>query len=181
MDVKTVCLGLLTFGEATGYDLKKQFECSFSHFFSAGYGSIYPALAYLAKTNLVTCQEEHQDGKPDRKVYRITERGRERFQEALMQAEPSHKIRSEFLAMMFFAHLMPAAHIERILEHRLGEWEKLGACLDEFDPSGPSDLPVGVRFVGGFGRAVIAAAKKYVEENRHVLVEEQTARKAASA
>ena len=41
MDVKTVCLGMLTDGEASGYDLKKEFESSFSHFFAAGYGSSY--------------------------------------------------------------------------------------------------------------------------------------------
>ncbi len=40
MDVKTVCLGMLTDGAASGYDLKKQFESSFGHFFAAGYGSI---------------------------------------------------------------------------------------------------------------------------------------------
>ena len=49
MDVKTLCLGLLTAGEACGYDLKKTFESSFKHFFPAGYGSIYPALADLAE------------------------------------------------------------------------------------------------------------------------------------
>ena len=48
MDVKTVCLGMLSDGEASGYDLKKQFESSFGHFFAAGFGSIYPALSSLA-------------------------------------------------------------------------------------------------------------------------------------
>ncbi len=55
MDVKTLCLGLLTQGAASGYDLKKRFETCFRSFYSAGYGSIYPALAYLADTDLVTC------------------------------------------------------------------------------------------------------------------------------
>ena len=48
LDVKTLCLGLLSRGEASGYDLKKDFESLFRHFFPAGYGSIYPALAGLA-------------------------------------------------------------------------------------------------------------------------------------
>ena len=54
MDVKTVCLGMLTDGAASGYDLKKQFESTFGHFFAAGYGSIYPALSSLAGQGLVT-------------------------------------------------------------------------------------------------------------------------------
>lgn len=80
MDVKTVCLGMLTDGEASGYDLKKHFESSFGHFFAAGYGSIYPALASLAAHELVSCQCIPQDGKPDRKVYSITSAGRAALQ-----------------------------------------------------------------------------------------------------
>jgi len=68
MDVKTVCLGMLTDGEASGYDLKKHFESTFGHFFAAGYGSIYPALSSMADEGLVECREIPQDGKPDRKV-----------------------------------------------------------------------------------------------------------------
>ncbi len=75
MDVKTVCLGLLTFGEASGYDLKKHFDAAFEHFFSTGYGSIYPALASLAEEGLADCTAVPQAGRPDRKVYRITAAG----------------------------------------------------------------------------------------------------------
>ena len=67
---------MLTDGEASGYDLKKEFESSFSHFFAAGYGSIYPALSSLADQGLVDCEEIPQDGKPDRKLYQITVAGR---------------------------------------------------------------------------------------------------------
>ena len=62
MDVKTVCLGILTEGPASGYDLKKEFESTFGHFFAAGYGSIYPALSSLAEQGLVSCEEIAQDG-----------------------------------------------------------------------------------------------------------------------
>ena len=57
MDVKTLCLGMLSNKEACGYELKKTFESLFKHFFSAGYGSIYPALADLAASGLVECRE----------------------------------------------------------------------------------------------------------------------------
>ena len=77
MDVKTVCLGMLTEGPASGYDLKKEFESTFSHFFAAGYGSIYPALSALSESGLVDCEEIPQEGKPDRKVYRITDKGQQ--------------------------------------------------------------------------------------------------------
>ena len=76
MDVKTICLGVLCTREATGYDIKKHFETAFSHFFLAGFGSIYPALAELSDAGLVSCEERSSGGRPGRKVYRATEAGR---------------------------------------------------------------------------------------------------------
>ena len=92
MDVKTVCLGMLNDDEASGYDLKKHFESTFAHFFAAGYGSIYPALSSLAAAGLVDCREIAQDGKPDRKVYRITSAGRAHFLKALEKPAPKLRI-----------------------------------------------------------------------------------------
>lgn len=169
MDVKTVCLGLLTFGEASGYDLKKHFEASFDHFFATGYGSIYPALASLAEEGLVTCTEVAQEGKPDRKVYRITEAGRRRLGEALETGEPAHKLRSEFLATIYFAHLVSPERLEWLLNRRLAESDRL-LCYCDACPE-PEHSPAGVRFVKGFASAVILAAKKYIEEHRHLLTE----------
>ena len=54
MDVRTFCLGVLSLGDATGYEIKKQAEDGpFSHFYKAGFGSIYPALARLAADGAV--------------------------------------------------------------------------------------------------------------------------------
>ena len=115
---------MLTDGPASGYDMKKCFESSFGHFFPAGYGSIYPALATLARNGLVEFEEIPQDGKPDRKVYSITDKGREALMEGLSNPSPSHKIRSEFLATLWFAHLMEQQHIDAIIEDKLVEIEK---------------------------------------------------------
>lgn len=169
MDVKTVCLGMLTEGPASGYDLKKHFESTFGHFFAAGFGSIYPALGTLAEAGLVTCREVPQDGKPDRKVYRITEAGHEALMKALDNPAPSHKLRSEFLATMFFAHLMTPAQIDAVLGNRLREIDALLKTLDAIGLEEQEEWPSGARFVAGFGRAMANAGKKYIEGNREAL------------
>lgn len=169
MDVKTVCLGMLSDGEASGYDLKKHFESTFAHFFAAGYGSIYPALSSLARENLVECREIPQDGKPDRKVYRITATGLEYLRQALMDPNPGHKVRSEFLATMWFAHLMPPEHVATVLANRLREIERYVAMFEEFEASSTTDWSPGMRFVCGFGKAVTHTMKQYVVENAHLL------------
>jgi DNA-binding PadR family transcriptional regulator len=176
MDVKTVCLGMLTEGPASGYDLKKQFESSFAHFFAAGYGSIYPALASLAEQGLVECEEIPQEGKPDRKVYRISDAGRERLLEALQDTTPCHKIRSEFLAMMCFAHLMRPEDVEAVIDHRLEEIDSYKELFAELESDCMDDWPAGMRFVLGFGKALTEAKETYIKENRHLLTAEWDAK-----
>lgn len=169
MDVKTLCLGMLSFGEACGYDIKKRFEALFRHFYAAGYGSIYPALAELADAGLVTCRAVPQDGRPDRKVYRITGAGRREFAEALATTEPSHKLRSEFLAMIYFAELMDPRRLDTLLDDRLRQLREAEAHIAAIQRAWPAEAPVGARFVAGFGALLTKVAAEYIEQNRHML------------
>lgn len=169
MDVKTLCLGLLTIHEACGYDLKKTFESSFKHFFPAGYGSIYPALADLADSGLVSCREIPQIGKPDRKVYRITEAGEKAFIDSLNRTDPQHKLRSEFLAMIYFADQIDATRLADLLDDRV---QKLRETVEHIANSRSQENgthSAGASFVAGFGAVIAEAAAKYIESNRHLL------------
>ncbi len=91
MNVRTLCLGILTFQEATGYEIKKMVEDeAFSHFIDASYGSIYPALTKMMNEGLVSVRAEEQAGKPDKKVYSITQSGRDELATALA-VDPDRK------------------------------------------------------------------------------------------
>lgn len=173
VDVKTLCLGALTYGEASGYDIKKFFECTFSHFFVAGYGSIYPALADLTERGLVTCRAEPQEGKPDRKVYALTDAGREVFLKDLEETPPHHKVRSEFLVQMFFAHQMPRRRIAAIFEERLANIERSLEQIAEFEAENPDGRPPGAPgalFCAGFGKAVLRAAREHILKHRDKII-----------
>lgn len=173
MDVKTLCLGLLSLQEACGYDLKKEFESTFKHFFPAGFGSIYPALADLADAGLVSCRETPQDGKPDRKIYSITATGRTKFAEALENTNPQHKIRSEFLAMLYFADAMQPERVETLLNERIAELQKTISHINGIERQWGEDAPAGIRFVTGFGSVIAAAAKDYIQNNRDMLTSDE--------
>lgn len=175
MDVKTVCLGMLSSGPASGYDLKKQFESSFGHFFAAGYGSIYPALSGLAEQGYVTCMCIPQDGRPDRKVYEITDDGMSFLCNALENPTPCHKIRSEFLATLCFAHLMANAQIEAVLSHRLEEVDESLRMIDDLESKCGETWSPAMTFVAGFGKAMLTTSKDYIIENRHLLTKAATA------
>lgn len=170
MDVKTLCLGLLTGGDACGYDLKKTFETSFKHFFPAGYGSIYPALADLAAAGLVSCREIPQTGKPDRKVYRITEAGQRAFIEALNSMDPQHKLRSEFLAMIYFADRIDDDRLAGLLDDRVEKLRETVKQIENIQSTADGEPSMGAHFVAGFGAVIAEAAANYIERNRHMLV-----------
>ncbi len=169
MDVKTVCLGMLTDGPASGYDMKKCFESTFGHFFPAGYGSIYPALATLARNGHVEFEEIPQEGKPDRKVYSNTPSGRDELDKALANPNPTHRVRSEFLAMMCFAHLMTDEQINAVIDNKIQELSALMQIINELPTEEDGPLPKGTRFVAGFGHFVAASLTSYINDNRDML------------
>ena len=159
MDVKTLCLGVIAERPASGYEIKKLFDRAFRHFFAAGFGSIYPALAELAQAGLVTVESVDQERRPDKKVYRITAAGLDQLTTDLAAAEPRHKVRSEFLALLYFAHLLPPDRVAALLDGMVAQWsEVLAGDLAEDDAA----LTPGQRFARGYGRTVLSAAESYV-------------------
>ena len=169
MDVKTLCLGLLSLEDACGYDLKKNFETIFKYFFAAGYGSIYPALADLAEAGYVDCKEMPQNGRPVRTVYEITESGRKFFRNALDNERPAHKLRSDLLAMMYFADQLDANRLENLLDNRIKEFQDVTAHIEGLSEPRSANISAGALFVAGFSKAMAQAAANYIEENRHLL------------
>lgn len=169
MDVKSLCLGVLSLGDACGYDIKKYFETTFSHFHGASYGSIYPALAELTNEGLVTCREEPQEGRPDRKIYAITSGGRTAFNATLSKTPPRHRVRSEFLMLLYFAHLMPPHRLHAVLDQRLAELEASIESCKCFLEGPPEGVPPGALFATGLGHAVMTAAHEYLRTHRHAI------------
>ena len=163
MNIRTLCLGILQFGDATGYEIKKMVEEDmFNHFIEASYGSIYPALTRMSQDGLVTCREEVQSGKPDKKVYSITDEGRAELVRTLGAAPRPDKFKSEFLFVMLLADLLPQDHIAAVYDQRIHdmrtELEQMRACA-----CAPGSEHEGSRFVTGYGIAVYEAAIAYLE------------------
>ncbi len=165
MNVRTLCLGILSLRDATGYEIKKMVEEGvFSHFIDASFGSIYPALAQMLKEGLVSVRTETQPGRPERKVYSITERGRAALHEAVNTDPAPDKFKSEFLFQMLFMDRIDPAHLAVIydayIEEQEEELRRLEACA--------CDLPdhAGARFVNDFGRVMLTTAIEFLKSRR---------------
>jgi DNA-binding PadR family transcriptional regulator len=169
MDVKSLCLAILSRGDASGYEIRKELaEGVFGVFYDAGYGSIYPALSRLAAEKLVTVRELEQDKRPDKKLYRITPIGRLALLNALRAQPTPDKFRSDFMMITLFAHLLPARDIDALVVARIADLrQKLEQCRDALS----GEPSAGERFVCGYGEAMYRASIEYLEEHRHELLQ----------
>lgn len=171
MDAKTLCLGVLLRGEASGYEIKKAFEEGpFSHFHQTSFGSIYPALNALSAEGLITGRAQAQDKRPDKKLYSITAKGRDALIAALMIEPAPDVMRSDFLFILSFAQYLPPARVDQLIDQRIAWYREAlarmeGCACNETIPAGPA-------FVRGMGIAVYRAAADYLEANREQLIAE---------
>ena len=162
MNIRTLCLGILSFQEASGYEIKKEIEEGmFSHFIDASFGSIYPALSQLNLEGLVTVRAEEQTGRPDKKVYSVTEAGRAALAKGLLVIPARDKYKSEFLFEMLFKDMVPAAHVRLAIEKQLHDLREDIGRMSECRQLG--SVPEGQEFCMGYGEAVLSASIKYLE------------------
>ena len=119
MSLKHAILGFLEFGPKTGYDLKKTFDRSVAGFWPAQHSQIYSTLARLEQDGFVTMRVVPQTGKPDRKVYTITEKGRGEMHEWLLGSIPTVYPRSTFQVQLFFLGLLSKEEALGVLRTRL--------------------------------------------------------------
>lgn len=122
-------LGILTHGPQSGYDIKKRIGESIGYFWQESYGQLYPSLKSMVQKGLVTMHVEKNEGKPDKKVYRITAKGISALKKWLVQPiDGVPKIRHELLLKLFFGiETSPVINIRHVKEYQ----EKCVSYLDE--------------------------------------------------
>jgi PadR family transcriptional regulator, regulatory protein AphA len=115
-----VLLGLLAIEPMSGYDLGQTIRASVGHFWNESYGQIYPNLKRLEAEGFVTSKTQRQNGKPDRHVYSVTTKGRERMA-AWLKVKPQPEVpRNELLLKLFFGAEVAAEvsieHVEQMMK-----------------------------------------------------------------
>lgn len=100
--VGKVILGFLSREDLSGYDIKLRVDDSTRFFWAASYGQIYPELKRLEEEGLIKGTDIPQGGRA-RRVYRITEAGREVLTSWIMDTGSTVELRHEGLLKVFFA------------------------------------------------------------------------------
>ncbi len=170
MNAQDLCLGVLHICDASGYEIKKMFEDAFQHFQNPSFGSIYPALDKLTDNGMVSVRVEEQEKRPAKKVYIITDAGREHFLATLYQTEPVEVCKSDFFLLVFFAHLLDSDKFSEVLyKHE----QTIKDDLEQLLGLGEDDRrSVGMQFTIEYGINIKKAQLKFLKEKLHHVIEQ---------
>ncbi len=120
MSLEHGIMGFLAMKPLSGYDIKKLFDMSAGYFWPADQTQIYRTLKMLVKDGLVELKECKKGETVDRKVYEITDIGRESYLKTAAENSVSDFIsRDMFLMQMFFSGTLPIEDQLRFIDTQL--------------------------------------------------------------
>src|SRR6185437_12638444 len=135
MYIEILLLANLRRGPRHGYELKKAIEGVTADLFPLSNSLLYPALRRFEEMGAVQREVVPQEGKPDRHLYRLTDRGLE-VMLGLLRDFPPEVARHDnefWVRASFFGVLEPAERLEilrarqQVLAHRLANFGRLRA------------------------------------------------------
>jgi DNA-binding PadR family transcriptional regulator len=115
----------------SGYDLKKAFDKSVSHFWPANQSQIYRTLAELEEQGLVEKEIVPREERLDLKIYHITPAGRAELLHWLSTPLPEQDMREPFLIQIYFSGLLSDDEVLHLLEHELRIAEQRAQAYQE--------------------------------------------------
>ncbi len=103
--MENVVLGLLIIKSLTLYELNQAFKQGISMFYSASYGSLQIAVKNLLNKGMIVFEEKVDKGR-NKKIYSITEQGREAFYQWMLGEIPVNKLEVTALSKVYFLGLI---------------------------------------------------------------------------
>ncbi len=107
MYVEILILAHLSKQPAHGYEIKRNVEQTLGDTYAINNNQLYPTLRRFEEMGAITREVERQVGKPDRHIYRMTDRGEEVLQGLLVDFPPEQaRDEAEFQVRVAFFHLI---------------------------------------------------------------------------
>ena len=116
MSLDHAILGFLQYQPLSGYDLKAEFDFSLQESWPADQSHIYRTLARLAEKKWIETEVVRQISRPDRKVYHITQKGREELLRWLSVPALNKDVRLAQLIQIFFSGHLPDEKVIKLFE-----------------------------------------------------------------
>ncbi len=113
--IQYAILGLLSWRPLSGYDLKRIISESEVFYWSGNNNQIYTALIRLHAEGLVTRQVQIQESLPAKKIYSITQAGRDELRRWVLSTAALPEVRSTFLIQLAWADALTAGELDALL------------------------------------------------------------------
>jgi DNA-binding PadR family transcriptional regulator len=121
MSLRDAVLAALLEGESSGYDLAKSFDASVANFWMATPQQLYRELDRLAEQGLIQARVVHQERRPNKRMFSLTETGYEAIQQFTARAPKPAVIRDELAVKVLAADAGDAQAVRDFIVERL-EW-----------------------------------------------------------
>lgn len=105
MSLRHAILVLLEDREASGYDLAREFAQGMGNVWNATHQQIYLELGRLSKEAFVEFRHVPQEGRPDKKVYRITDAGYDELRTWMNEPAAHPRLRDALMIKIVGGHL----------------------------------------------------------------------------
>lgn len=128
-----IILGMLNHESMTGYEIKKRIELTISHFWKISYGQLYPALKQLADEKLVTMQPSPSAKGPSKKVYTITDAGRQILRQWLLEPVEKESNKYDLMVKLFFGSQLPLVHARELITNFKTRYQMMLPTIRQFE------------------------------------------------
>ncbi len=160
-------LGLLSFGEKSGYELKQFADSSIRYFFWAPAKSqFYSVLKRLSSEGYVTQREVEQESAPDKRVYSLTKMGRDSLTDWLENSPAGiDVVKSPMMLRAFFGlEMSPGAMVKQLVGYRNQAEHDQQAVAHWMESGDDSDAAFFSGLTIRFGMAYKTAALEWADE-----------------
>lgn len=100
MSLRDAVLAALLEGESSGYDLAKDFDASVANFWPATPQQLYRELDRLAEQGLIQARIVQQERRPNKRMFSLTEAGRDAIRQFTTKAPKPSVIRDELMVKL---------------------------------------------------------------------------------
>ncbi|WP_297593249.1 PadR family transcriptional regulator [Mycobacterium sp.] len=119
MSLRDAVLAALLEGESSGYDLAKGFDASVANFWPATPQQLYRELDRLAEDGLIRARVVHQERRPNKRMFSLTEAGHEAIRQFTAKAPKPSVIRDELLIKVQAADAGDMSAVRELIVERL--------------------------------------------------------------
>jgi len=119
MSLRDAVLAALLEAEASGYDLAKSFDASVANFWMATPQQLYRELDRLAEQGLIQARIVHQERRPNKRMYSLTEAGLEAIHQFTAKAPKPCVIRDELMVKVSASDAGDAPAVRAFIVERL--------------------------------------------------------------